>query len=328
LHFVDAVTGREIYYESDRPALRVMATIFAFWEPRGAVLPYIGLCMQTWPTAFKGHEVVVLDYSTLPQYLGDAPYPMAALRQLSLPIQKDAIMVATLLKHGGVFIDADTLAVGDITPLVDRLRDTEVVMFGSHMAAVAARANARVLDRWYAGIHDKIAALGSTSNPPGDVPWDFAGKSVLTAAIEGVIGTRADEAVASAVAEAAVRWLERQASTRGRRLARLANTVAARWRAVRFRAVGRPYLTTLDRTAHAFVPELLYYGETGRDVVEVYRRYWFESDAGVDTALRHGQTLIALHNSWTPQWYRELSEEAVLAHPCLLSRTLNRLLSR
>lgn len=305
-----------------------MATIFTFWEPREAIVPYIRLCIRTWPTAFKGHDVVVLDYSTLPQYLGDAPYPMGTLRQLSLPIQKDAIMVATLLKHGGVFIDADTLAVGDVAPLVDRLRETEMVMFGSHMAAVAARANAHVLALWYAGIHDKIAALGSASTGAADVPWDFAGNSVLTSAIERVIGMRAEEAAPIVAADAALRWLERVASTRGRQLVRLSRAVVARWRAVRFRALCRPYLTRLDRRAHAFVPEVLYYGETGRDIADVYRRYWFESDAGIETALRRGQTLIALHNSWTPEWYRELSEEAVLAHPCLLSRTLKRLLSR
>jgi hypothetical protein len=127
----------------------------------------------------------------------------------------------------------------------------------------------------------------------------------------------------------AVRWLERHvASTPGSWLARLANVLVSRWRAVRFRTACRPYLTTLDRKAHAFLPELLYYRETAPDPVEIYRRYWFESDGAVDTALRRGQALIALHNSWTPQWYRELSEEAVLAHPCLLSRTLKRLLCR
>lgn len=36
--------------------------------------------------------------------------------------------------------------------------------------------------------------------------------------------------------------------------------------------------------------------------------------------------MLMLHNSWTPQWYKELSEEEVLAHDCTLSNILKELL--
>jgi hypothetical protein len=36
---------------------------------------------------------------------------------------------------------------------------------------------------------------------------------------------------------------------------------------------------------------------------------------------------VGLHNSWTPHWYSSLSEDEVLAHDCLLSRTLREALS-
>ena len=108
---------------------------------------------------------------------------------------------------------------------------------------------------------------------------------------------------------------------------RLANVVVRKRRALYFRTLYRRYLTMLDRNAQGFMPELLNDAARGGDTAARYRRYWFESDAAVETALRPGQALIGLHHSWTPEWYTRLSEAEVLAHPCLLSRTLGRLLA-
>jgi hypothetical protein len=95
-----------------------------------------------------------------------------------------------------------------------------------------------------------------------------------------------------------------------------------------FKTIYRRHLTMLDRKAHGFMPELLHYRHEAPDVIEKYRRYWFQSGASLDTALLPNQTLIGLHNSWTPEWYKQLSEAEVLEHSCLLSRTLSHLLGR
>jgi len=301
-------------------------TVFTFWEPRGAIIPYVRLCMKTWGIAFKGHDVVVLDYSSLSDYLGEAPYDMEAFRRLTLPIQKDAIMVAVLRKNGGVFIDADTLAVRDIAPLVDTLSHTEVVMFSMHMAVVAARPNARLLNGWYAGIREKLVTLAREKDSP--VPWDFAGNSVLTATMEAIVDTHENKPFPIAVADRAVDWLKTSSAPdrAGAALSPLMNAVVRRRRALYFRSMYRKYLTMLDRDAHGFIPEELYYRDAVLDSREKYRRYWFQSDAGLDTVLLPNQTLIGLHHAWTPEWYKQLSEAEVLAHPCLLSRTLRHLL--
>jgi len=304
-------------------------TVFTFWEPRDAVIPYVGLCMKTWEAAFKACDVVVLDHSNTPDYLGDAPYDMGILKRLTLSIQKDAIMVAVLRKHGGVFLDADTLAVGDIAPLVNSLSQTEVVMFGMHMAVLAARPDARLLNRWYAGIQEKLATLARENYPRAAVPWDFAGNSVLSSTMEAIIDTHEDKPFPIAFADRAVEWLKTQRAPDRSRIpfARLTNAVVWRRRMFYFKTIYRRYLTMLDPKAHGFMPELLHYGHEVPDAIEKYRRYWFQSGAGLDTALLPNQTLIGLHNSWTPEWYKQLSEAEVLAHPCLLSRTLSHLLS-
>ncbi len=48
-----------------------MTTIFTFWEPRGALVPYLALCMKTWERAFRAHDVVVLDHANLGRHLGE-----------------------------------------------------------------------------------------------------------------------------------------------------------------------------------------------------------------------------------------------------------------
>ena len=293
------------------------------------MIPYIALCLKTWARAFGGREVVVLDHARVVDELGEAPYDMDVLRRLPLPIQKDAIMVAVLRRRGGLFLDADTLAVGDVAPLVDALAHTEVVMIAMHMAVVAARPGARLLDLWYAAIREKLAALRAGAAAP-PVPWDFAGNSVLIPSMDAIVATHEAKPLPLAVADRAVDWLTARGTSAGRGavMTRVAALVVRKRRALYFRTIYRPYLTMLDRDAQGFMPELLNAAAGDGEIAARYRHYWFESDAGVETALRPGQTLIGLHHSWTPGWYTRLSEAEVLAHPCLLSRTLRHLLDR
>jgi hypothetical protein len=280
--------------------------VFTFWEPRALLTPYLRLCMQTWPAALAEHEIVVLDHERVGEYLDEAPYDMELLRRLRAPIQKDAIMIAVLRRHGGVFIDADTIAVGDIAPLLEQLDRSEVVMFGSHLAMVAARAGAALLEGWYARIGLKLAALASGRQQPSSVPWDYLGNSVLASVMDDIMGSAAVPDGPPGVGRS--RDLERRRRER------------------HFAGEGRRHLCLLDREDYAFMPEHLYYGPELPECRRRYQRYWFQSAAPVESALRSGQMLIGLHNSWTPRWYQALAEEQVLESPCLLSRTLRYLL--
>ena len=75
--------------------------IFTFWEPRGKVTPYLELCRETWERALPDYEILVLDYSNLDEYVGEGTLDLGALRQVGLPLQKDAVVAAVLNRHGG-----------------------------------------------------------------------------------------------------------------------------------------------------------------------------------------------------------------------------------
>ena len=53
-----------------------------------------------------------------------------------------------------------------------------------------------------------------------------------------------------------------------------------------------------------------------------YLKYWFESDLDLNAVRDVNPILVGLHNSWTPSWYKKLSQDQVLQNHCLLSRTL------
>jgi hypothetical protein len=55
---------------------------------------------------------------------------------------------------------------------------------------------------------------------------------------------------------------------------------------------------------------------------EEYISFCFDENRDVGDVISAHPTIIGLHNSWTPDWYKALSVQDVLNHNSLLSRTL------
>ena len=307
------------------------ARIFTFWEPRGAITPYLRLCLRTWEKVLGAHEIIVLNYANLGDWLEGAHYARDVFRRLTLQVQKDAIMVDVLRRHGGVFMDLDTIAVADIAPLLRAVGSSELAMFAAHMAVLVARPDARILQLWGDRIEEKLAEL-ARGPWPEKVPWDFTGNSVYAEALEALIDRHEDKPLLMAMADRAVAGLKSWRAPAGSAVTslrdRVLRRVLRRRRALYFKGPYRKYVIELDRYGLGFMPELLYHAAQKCEPLLNYQQYWFKSDAALDTALLPRQVLIGLHNSWTPVWYQRLSEAEVLAHPCLLSRTLKHLLER
>lgn len=77
----------------------------------------------------------------------------------------------------------------------------------------------------------------------------------------------------------------------------------------------------LDKHVYGFTPEVNYFFNYG-DVMKMYGEFWFSRFIDTEEVFFEKQSIIALHNSWTPERYRNLAESEILAHPSLLSRTL------
>ena len=156
--------------------------IFSFWEPRGNVTPYVQLCRETWDKRLMDFEIVDLDHSNLEEYLGAGTLDLNALKQVGLAAQKDAVMIAVLHRHGGLFMDMDTLVVDDLSPILQLLRRTGVVMFEQHVAFVAARKDATLITLWLAGVKRNLARISSGEVHPASIQWDYLGNAPMTTA--------------------------------------------------------------------------------------------------------------------------------------------------
>lgn len=301
-------------------------TIFAFWEPRGSIPPYLRLCMKTWGR-LRDRDVVVLDYATLPDYVCDPRLDLAAVKRVPLFVQKDAILAAVLHAHGGVFMDLDTLVVRDIEPLLGTLDGTELVTFHTHLGFAMARAGAKVLDRMLTEIDWRLRSL-PTRDPADEIPWNWLGNEPLEATMDEMAAEAGGKPPGAWLVDGAVDRLLAAGARAGANpwLARLARGVRWRRRLLWFRTIHARHYTMLDRERHAFLPERLFFREAGPRLSDDYRRYWFTTEAPLASVWHPGQTVIGLHNSWTPDWYRGLSEAEVLSHDCLLSRTLRQLI--
>jgi hypothetical protein len=291
-------------------------SVFTFWEPRGEMSGYLRMCLRTWEQNLPGDSIVVLDYDSLGDHLGADVYDMSILRRLPLSMQKDALMVAILEQHGGVFMDVDTLVLGDLSPVLRPLERSESVMFGMHCGFLAARPH-------------EFAAHGP---PEGGLPWDYLAGAALEEVLEGMV-TSSDirEPMRARVLGRSAHLAARSTPTVPRRgrlgigLDRVARGLSKR----RLRSVVRSRLAhrlaMLDPGRGGFIPETQHFGSRRMTTRQKYERFWFEDDLDPDEVASRGP-VVGLHNSWTPDWYRRLPEDAVLEQDCLLSKTLRRLL--
>jgi hypothetical protein len=295
--------------------------IFCFWEPQGAITPYLELCLRTWERNAPGYEIVRLDHSNLDRYVPAGTYDMPTLTRLDLALQKDAIMVAVLQEHGGIFMDVDTLVTKDLAPIVQGLARTEAIMFDSHVAFIAARPGARLLTCWLKSVQKRLARLNQADPPlPG---WDYIGNRGLEDAMVDLIGASLLGRAYDGIVRTQATWPRWARSA----WQSVPGRIWARRIDVLLRTTHRESLMRLDRRRHAFIAESRFFKDQKADRRQQYLEFWFVERSNAKIAFPSNQRLIALHNSWTPEWYKQLTIEEVLAHPCLLSRTIRDILT-
>jgi hypothetical protein len=308
--------------------------IFTFWEPKNKIIPYLDLCRKTWEIQSPGYEIITLDYSNLFDYIDKFTYDFQKLKDLPLMMQKDAVMVALLQQRGGLFLDIDTLVFRDITAFLDKLKDTEVVMFSTHIGCIAARAGARVMSSWMEGIQSRINKLTPEQfeTAPG---WDFIGNSVLTEVMDDMVREITLERLfenrlvnlSPTSYEPSITGIGQTTQSKVSFLSRARKSFIRRKRLFFFKIFYRKYFLMLDRIKSGFMMELDYFQTKKMTTKEKYLNFWFDCNVDIDIILNKNPMVIGLHNSFTPEEYKTLNEREVLEEDYLLSKTLNYLLS-
>lgn len=142
--------------------------IYSFWEPRRRIPYYLRLCMETWKKFLPNAEIVILDYKNLSDFidvkseLGEKLFSSS----LKLALIADAIRVAVLAKHGGIWLDLDTII---LKPEAEKYffpdEKNRTIFFGSpqgkfvHLAFINTPSGSKCMTTWLEFLKEKIESL-------------------------------------------------------------------------------------------------------------------------------------------------------------------------
>ena len=163
--------------------------IFTFWEPREKIPGYILLCIKTWKKFLPEYQIQILDYEKVKKYLGKELFSQIICKNMTLPIQADAIRVAILKKFGGIWMDADTIILNE--ELFKRRTIFDLIMVGDektktqNIGFIYASKNSKIINEWLKEIINKVRIYKENMiNPILDnlemhKSWSYLGNNIV-----------------------------------------------------------------------------------------------------------------------------------------------------
>ena len=160
--------------------------IFTFWEPSHKMPAYIRLCIQTWKKFLPEYEVIILDYSNIDKWIEPNFYDKILYTDFTLPKQADAIRCAVLSKHGGIWMDADTIITSEKIKNIINI-DSDFVLLSKHICFIVAKKNSYILKKWQNGIKYNLKKYSFIKNIgflykifcKNIERWDYLGNYIL-----------------------------------------------------------------------------------------------------------------------------------------------------
>ena len=157
--------------------------VYTFWEPREKMPYYIKLCMETWKKNLPNAEIVLLDYKNLGEYIDVKEFnPILFSGRFKLALIADALRVALLAKHGGIWLDADTIILSSKAEKYfqpDAKHRTiffgHVNMRAPHIAFINTPPGAECMNAWFEFIREKLQAL----TPETEIDAFFLGNDFI-----------------------------------------------------------------------------------------------------------------------------------------------------
>lgn len=116
--------------------------IWMYWENKpGSTKPnYLKLCFDTVVYHCQNkYRIYLLDQVTIYQYLPNLRKDLS--KKLDISPKSDYIRYHLLEKYGGIWIDADTIIMKDISPILEKLQKYDFVGFGCHYGDKICRDN-------------------------------------------------------------------------------------------------------------------------------------------------------------------------------------------
>lgn len=264
--------------------------IFTFWEPHDSLPGYLTLCIKTWKKYLSNdYKIIILDYSNIRHYLGSKIVKQILCIDMTLPIQSDAIRVAILHKYGGIWMDADILIVN--SKFIPMLKGSDLVMFGN------SKNKTQHIGFIYASNKSTILKswLDRIINNVRIYKYKLNLNYLLP--IKYFKNSLAQLSEWSYLGNGIIDNLVNNASERD------------------FKRIEK-------EDSYALPEQLLLNG----DSVNSYINFYFTGNYSLEF-LDKCKGVILLHNSWTPEKYKDMSAEEFLKQDILLARLFFRLLN-
>lgn len=260
--------------------------IFTFWEPKDKMPPYIKLCINTWRKFLPDYKIIILGYDDLNTWLGYDFYDEYLYNNFSLDKQSDAIRVALLYKYGGIWMDADTIVTSEkINEIINQKE--EVTFISLHVGFIVAKKRAKLLKLWLKNIKKRIFLHKLYKSFSRFCKFFYP--LMLKGQMSG-IGYFGNGIICPIVS-----------------------------------SLKKHEVISLNRLKYFALPEHNFYNDGNADwhCTKKYWDFYFNNDFST-FIYENEKGIIMLHNSWTPDKYKNMSEEEFLKQDCTLSKVLKR----
>ena len=262
--------------------------IFTFWEPSNSLPGYIYLCLKTWKK-YLPHEykVIVLDYHNIRDYLNYKILNKILFKKMTLQAQSDAIRVAILQKYGGIWMDSDTIITS--SKCMNMFYGSDLIMFGYSKKKIAH------IGFIYASKNSTILKvwLKNIIRRIRIFKQRFFLKRIFPI-------KRFEQSF-----EELLHWNY------------LGNGILNKI----IENAPKKYFKIVEREEAYVLPELNFY----KDPLQCYRDLYF-TPGNPEILLKKNKGVLMLHNSYTHEKYKNMSEEEFLQQDIMLTNLLLRLL--
>ena len=237
--------------------------IFTFWEPKEKIPGFLRLCVKTWEFFLPEYEIIILDFNSAREYLGEPLFSEIICENMSVMVQSDAIRVAMLYKYGGIWMDADTIIVNQ--EFIKEFQNYELSMVNDEnkfnfIAFIYASKNSIMISEWLKQIiinikRFKFALLNQKNTTEWQKSWEevnqwyYLGNGIIDPLLKNITGKK---------------------------------------------------FYGIDKEKIKVFPELIYFGNTSLNVYESYELFYFRP-GDPKFVFNNSKGLIFLHNSWTNQ---------------------------
>ena len=266
--------------------------IFTFWEPQNNVPSYLSLCMKTWKIYLSDYEIIILNYSNLDYWLEKGFINTYLNRNFSYALQSDIIRCAILCKHGGIWIDIDTIFTSEEFIKYFDI-NSDFILIAPHICFICADKNSVVLKKWNKRIKTRI-------------------KFYKKAFSYGLFSKYYLKIFKKDLYKKLINW-----SYFGNDIL---NPLFKKY-------TNKKDVYLINRMELGCMPELLFDFNKPLNIVEKYRKFYFEEDNS-NFAYKTSKGIILLHNSWTPNLFKSMTEKEFLSSNNTLAVLLKRLTNR